>query len=307
MQDKIQKYQEDIHKLGYIPIRPLGGGSFGTVFLIFNYQEGQLLAAKVIPKDKFEKKEWDAAIKLMMSENCIFVLKYTSYQYFWSFSVLTTEYANYQTLDIITKNTHSHLPSHTLRAIMKQILEGMRQFHSTGLIHRDIKCNNILLHNPPRSGRIHVKISDFGLAKNENLTNIQIYAAGTLIYMAPEIFKLPRIITQKVDIYAVGITFYQLITHQFPIDFQNAETYQKKMVQLKSIGRPSEIKDDLLWDLLSKMLEFDPDKRITAEQGLQHLFFTGREAALEISHEQRQLASLASKSKENGDTIIRID
>ncbi|KAA6353651.1 MAG: hypothetical protein EZS28_050822, partial [Streblomastix strix] len=74
------------------------------------------------------------------------------------------EYANMMTLDIIAKYPDIPLPTYTLRALMKQILEGMRTFHSSGLVHRDIKCDNILLHSPPGYGRVHAKISDFGFA-----------------------------------------------------------------------------------------------------------------------------------------------
>ncbi|KAA6373893.1 MAG: hypothetical protein EZS28_030579, partial [Streblomastix strix] len=56
-----------------------------------------------------------------------------------------------RTLDIIAKQPDIQLPTQTLRALMKQIFEGMRAFHSSGLVHRDIKCDNILLHSPPGS------------------------------------------------------------------------------------------------------------------------------------------------------------
>ncbi|KAA6365633.1 MAG: hypothetical protein EZS28_038840, partial [Streblomastix strix] len=82
------------------------------------------------------------------------------------------------TLDIIAKQQHIPLPSYTFRALMKQILAGIYIFHSAGLVHRDIKCDNILLHNPPETRIVQVKISDFGFTKLEDYNNEQTYRAG---------------------------------------------------------------------------------------------------------------------------------
>ncbi|KAA6381628.1 MAG: putative CAMK family protein kinase, partial [Streblomastix strix] len=214
------------------------------------------------------------------------------------------EYANMMTLDIIAKQPDIPLLTYTLRALMKQILEGMRAFHSAGLVHRDIKCDNILLHSPFGSGRVHVKISDFGFAKKVDLNNKQTFLAGTIPFMSPEQFHDNPIITQKVDIYAVGITFYKLITHKYPVNERNFEEQGKKMGQLKYIKRPSEIKDDLLWDLLSQLLKFDANKRITAAEALKHPYFTSPEAIADISKEQKDLASLAAVAQLEGDSSI---
>ncbi|KAA6390713.1 MAG: putative serine threonine protein kinase [Streblomastix strix] len=185
-------------------------------------------------------------------------------------------------------------------------IEGMRAFHSAGLVHRDIKCDNILLNSPPGSGRVHIKISDFGFAKKVDLNVAQTYTAGTVPYMGPELFKKPIRLTQKVDIYALGITFYKLITHKYPVNEGNFKEQGKKMVLLKSIGRPSEIKDNLLWNLLSKLLEFDPDKRISAAEALQHPYFTSSEALADISPEQQELASIAFIEEEEEEEDLRL-
>ncbi|KAA6386343.1 MAG: hypothetical protein EZS28_018130 [Streblomastix strix] len=209
-----------------------------------------------------------------------------------------------RTLEIIAKQPEIHLPNYTLRALMKQIFEGLRVFHEAGIVHRDIKCDNILLNSPPGSGRVHVKISDLGFAKREDLMSQQTYLAGTLPFMSPEYFHENPIITQKVDIYALGITFYKLITHKYPVNERNFKEQGKKMTQLKCIKRPSEIKDNLLWDLLSQLLEFDSDKRITVAEALQHPYFTSSEALADISKEQQDLASLAAVVELEGDSSI---
>ncbi|KAA6393920.1 MAG: putative protein kinase [Streblomastix strix] len=214
------------------------------------------------------------------------------------------EYSNLKTLDIIAKQPHIHLPTYTLRALMKQILEGMKAFHSTGLIHRDIKCDNILLHSPPGSGRVHAKISDFGFAKKEDRSIGLTYLAGTLPYMASELFQDKIIVTQKVDLYATGVTFYRLLTHKYPINCASYEEQKIKIARMKSIERHPEIKDNLLWDLISKLLEFDPNKRITSDQALQHPYFTSPEAIADISKEQQDLASLAAVAQLEGDSSI---
>ncbi|KAA6377856.1 MAG: putative protein kinase [Streblomastix strix] len=176
----------------------------------------------------------------------------------------------------------------------------MRIFHETGLVHRDIKCDNILLHCSPGTGRVYAKISDFGFAKKVDQIHEQTYFAGTLPFMSPEQFLKSDFITQKVDIYALGITFYNIIIHKYPINQSTFEEQQKKITKLKCIQRPSEIKDDILWDFLSKMLEFDPNKRITAAEALQHPYFTSPEAIADISPEQQKIAEESTDYNNSG-------
>ncbi|KAA6387845.1 MAG: putative serine/threonine protein kinase [Streblomastix strix] len=282
-------YEDFLRRERLTPIHPLGCGKFGGVFYIFRLEYG-FAAAKIIEKEKYNKLEWKKGLSP-------FILKYYKFADNRKCNIIVMEYANLKTLNIIAKQPQIPLPSYTLRALMKQILEGMRVFHSAGLIHRDIKPDNILLHSPPGSGRVHVKISDFGFAKQEdNSKTKQTQLVGTLPFMSPELFDEYTIITQKVDMYAIGVIFYRLVTHIYPLLIM--------MAQLKSIDRPSEIKDDIQWDFLSRLLEFDPIKRISAAEALQHPYFTSPEAIADISKEQQDLASLAAKPESKEDNTI---
>ncbi|KAA6389988.1 MAG: hypothetical protein EZS28_014483, partial [Streblomastix strix] len=95
---------------------------------------------------------------------------------------------------------------------------------------------------------------------------------------APEMFQNPIIQTQRIDM---------------------------MMTTLKSIERPPEVADELLWDLLSKLLEFDPIKRFAADQALKHPYFTSSEANADISPEQHKLAQFAQKLKLSGQQITQ--
>ncbi|KAA6388178.1 MAG: putative Serine/threonine-protein kinase ATG1a [Streblomastix strix] len=289
-------YFEDLLRShGYIPIRKLGQGSYGCVFLCCNLDLRIFLAMKIIQKDKYDQREMDASFELRGQSNK-FICEYIGIIDETSYQLIALNYCNMKSLDVIAKQPHITLPSYTLRALMKQIFEGMRAFHSEGFIHRDIKCDNILLHSPPGSGLVYVKIADFGFAKKEVLNNENTYPAGTRPYMSPEQFLEKALITQKVDMYALGITFFRIIAHKYPVNEATFKEQREKLAKLKNIERPPEIKDDILWDLLSKLLEFDPEKRITASEALQHPYFTSTEAKNDISEKQQDLAKLQKES-----------
>lgn len=109
-------------------------------------------------------------------------------------------------------------PEEALR-IIPGLCDALQFAHEEGVVHRDIKPDNILL---DKRGR--VKIADFGLAKlmkadgedDENLTGTH-QVMGTLKYMAPEQMATSRNVDHRADIYSLGVIFYELLTGDLPV------------------------------------------------------------------------------------------
>src|ERR1017187_3469449 len=102
--------------------------------------------------------------------------------------------------------------------IVPSICEALQYAHQLGIVHRDIKPENILL---DKQGR--VKIADYGIAKLlyadgrvESLTGEQ-GVVGTPHYMAPEQVEKPSVVDHRVDIFSLGVVFYEMLTGELPL------------------------------------------------------------------------------------------
>jgi len=125
---------------------------------------------------------------------------------------IAMEYIEGDTLESIIRNNGRIEFSYALE-LMEQILTGIEFAHQQGFIHRDLKPSNIIL---DLNG--NAKIMDFGISKSiDELKSITQHNArpGTLLYMSPEQLS-GQIITIKSDLYALGITFYEMLTGVHP-------------------------------------------------------------------------------------------
>jgi serine/threonine-protein kinase len=163
-------------------------------------------------------------------------------------------------LDQIVRERGRLLPLEVIRLI-KQAAEGLAAAHRSGIVHRDVKPSNLIV-----DGRGVVKLVDFGIARVSD-ANLQLTAASALMgtpgYMAPEQAQ-GKPVDHRADVYALGLTMYELLAGQPPFIAADAISLVVKNMQeplpdlrMTGVGIPEE-----LVRLVEMMAMKDPDERL---------------------------------------------
>jgi serine/threonine protein kinase len=115
------------------------------------------------------------------------------------------------------------LPLLSVIDVLRQVLGALQYAHECGVVHRDVKPANIFVTRDPNTRFLTTKLLDFGIALDlEGPARVEVLC-GNPFYMAPEQTELGAPIDGRADVYAAGLTFYEVITGQHPLeDFRAA-------------------------------------------------------------------------------------
>jgi len=265
----LQKY--DIQAL-------IGKGSFSKVLRASHRATGQKYAIKMIEKLSHESKEsCDKELRVLRRTRHQNIIQLIEIYEGTDKIYLVLELATGGELfdRILRTDGKSFDETEAVRSI-KQILEGLRYLHNIGIAHRDLKPENILYSHSGPDARL--LISDFGLAgcRRDGGGNFTMKTAcGTAEYVAPEVL-LRTPYTVAVDLWAVGVITYILISGQMPFDDQN------KMILYKKILKANYDLDGETWQnastqcksFIQSLLILESEKRMTANCALSHAWIT---------------------------------
>jgi serine/threonine protein kinase len=192
----------------------LGHGGMATVYLARQTSIGRTVAIKVMPayfmgESNFLQR-FEREVKVIAELQHPRVLPVYDYGQLEGRPYIVMAYMSGGTL--ADKIRQGQMPLPDVSRIVSQIAEGLDHAHHKGVIHRDFKPSNVLLDD-----RGNAYLADFGIAKLTE-TNIQLTGSGvvgTPAYMAPEMAESGNV-TPSVDIYALGITLYQMLSGKYP-------------------------------------------------------------------------------------------
>ena len=153
------------------------------------------------------------------------------------------------------------IPAHEAIPIFKQALRGVAAAHRAGIIHRDLKTANLMI----TWGDI-VKVMDFGIAKRQSATGATKASTsiGSPLYMAPEQI-LGRVVDCRTDVYALGITLYQLLSGQPPFNPRGKTEYSVLNAHVNDLPEPPTVHcrdiPQPLVDVVMRSLAKEPEAR----------------------------------------------
>lgn len=205
-------------------------------------------------------KRYKREIEVHLSLNHINIIKALNYFEKDSKLYLVMDYISATTLYDFIENKENYLSLFDIINIIKQLAKALQYIHDNGIIHRDIKPNNILIDEYK-----NVYIIDFGCAKrifSDNITLSKIMI-GTVNYMSPEQIISHDEIDGKTDIFALGCTFYQLIANKLPFRGNNIRETINNILHsnptpLKNLNNNIPFKLEVI---VHQTLSKDPDKR----------------------------------------------
>eukprot|EP00210_Caulerpa_lentillifera_P003614 g3449.t1 len=158
--------------------------------------------------------------------------------------------------------------------IFKQVADGVRHLHENCIAHRDLKPSNIMLGSCSSSQNFDPRIIDYDLAKVNYAEHW--YGSdlcGTPEFMAPEIHQR-KIYTLAVDVWSLGCVLYVMLIGKCPFRGENSRVVRSKILNCEFDLEDFDKISPNAKDLILKMLEVCPEKRITAQQVMKHPWLT---------------------------------
>uniref|UniRef100_A0A1B6I687 cAMP-dependent protein kinase n=1 Tax=Homalodisca liturata TaxID=320908 RepID=A0A1B6I687_9HEMI len=240
-------------------IRKLGRGGFGSVVLatMKNDDDGILYAIKVINKKAVIRQKIFASVynekRVLQSLNFPFVvyLKYFFVDYHYLYFVMPFvpggDFSEYLATQTVLSEPHA-------RFYVSQLILALEYLHYLGLIHRDVKPENIMIDSFG-----YIKLADFGLCTRCFGNDRAWTMAGTPFYMAPEIIMLKGY-DCSVDWWALAILLYVMCSGDFP--FHNKSTIKTYELIISCKYEMPTTFSKHLKQLLKRLLLFNPEMRI---------------------------------------------
>ena len=282
----------------------IGSGTFGQVYKVFDQNSSKHYAIKrTMKKGCKVSREFKVLQEVRDCDHCVHLIDifYTLKQKDL-IQNLVFEYFP-QSLGQLIRNNYKkrRFEYSEIYCIMKQILMGLSYIHSKNIIHRDIKPDNILI---TEDFPYHVKLCDFGSAKKVCDKNTPYIVSR--YYRAPELIFCAEKYDVKIDIWSAGCIFLELFTG-FPVFRGNNDGEQfvkiadiigppskedvaalanvritpRARAKIIAIGKKHDLKElfsdhshpEMIESLINGMLEWNPHKRFSASQCLNHDYF----------------------------------
>ena len=199
-----------------------GEGGAGAVYIAEHRSLGQHVAVKTLfgkfLRDKEMRRRFLEEAIIQANLNHPNIARVTDVIDDGSLCAIIMEYIDGSSLDKALSRLEKPMSIEACCRLMLALLDGMNYAHAQGVVHRDIKPANILLAST--SDGVQPKITDFGIAKvlSDHRRTETGTAMGTVYYASPEQLTDAKSVDHRADVYSLGCTFFELLTHSLPFE-----------------------------------------------------------------------------------------
>lgn len=251
----------------------VGEGSFGIVFKATYKKTGATYAIKAIDKKNKTNQEgrsyFKREIEIMYKIRHPNIVRLYTHFEDDNYCYFVMEYINKGNLfDNVDKQRKKCFDTKTVASYMKDLCSAVFYLHCMDppIIHRDIKLENVLLHEDGK-----VKLTDFGWSNYICDDEVRDTFCGTPVYLAPEMIKRKEH-DHNVDIWCIGVMLFELLTGKLPFNTSSKLALEDSIMKVK-INWPPDMNQQAR-DLVSRILKYNPSERLQIENILKHTFFT---------------------------------